>query len=181
MKNLSDKTLFILRKILLFITGFLLHTSICLSQVSDTATAHTEPPINRPALMAIEPVDFLAQVTAAIQSIGGTTAMVKISVIVLLLIASLKVSILNQLFWSKLGHAQPLIAPALGLLGGILDLWGHGQPVTLPLVFAYATAGGGAVFLHEILDACKALPGICPRYVGLIEKLELLLKAKGKK
>lgn len=121
----------------------------------------------------LPPVDFMAQVMTAIQGMGGVSTMVKISVIVTLVIASMKVTVLNKLVWAKLGEAQVWVAPVLGLVAGILGLGASGAPLTLALVFAYVSAGGGAVFLHELLDSLKAVPGLGDVYVtaiGIIEK-----------
>lgn len=116
----------------------------------------------------LAPADFLSQVIEAVKAFGGLSQMAKISSIVLVLVASMKVSFLNELLWSKLGKLQVYVAPVLGLVAGILSLMGTGQPLTLAAAFAYLSAGAGAVFLHEILDSLKGLPGLGSIYVTII-------------
>lgn len=116
----------------------------------------------------IQPADFFSQVLKAIKDFGGISTMLKIASVITLIIASMKVSYLNTLIWSKLGSWKVYMAPFLGLIGGILGLGVAGVPVTVASVFAYVSAGAGAVFLHEILDTVKAIPGIGPVYVTII-------------
>lgn len=118
------------------------------------------------------PSDFLTQVVAFVQSLGGMSTLLKISGAIMLVIASLKVSILNTWIWSKLGNIQIWVAPVLGLIAGILSL---GTGLTLPAAFAYITAGAGAVYLHEIMDLVKSIPGIGSIYVSIINFLESVL------
>lgn len=130
-------------------------------------------PVAAPAPVVAAPVanDFLSQVIQVVKSWGGLATMLKISVIIALLIASMKVTILNKLVWSKLGAFKVYLAPVLGLIGGVLSL-GVGGPVTLASVFAYMSAGAGAVFLHEILDSLKAIPGLGEIFVSAINAIE---------
>lgn len=123
----------------------------------------------------IAPQDFFVQVLDAIKSFGGLTQLLKISAVITLVIASMKVSFFNDLIWSKLGAAKVYVAPVLGLIAGALGLGAGGVPVTGALVFAYVTAGAGAVFLHEILDSVKAIPGIGSVYIMLINMLQAAL------
>lgn len=126
----------------------------------------------------LAPQDFLAQVLQAIQSFGGLSMMMKISTVILLVVASMKVSFLNQLVWSKLGSYQALVGPVLGLIAGILGLGNGGASITLASVLAYVAAGGGAIVLHELLDMVKAIPGLGAMYVSAIELIESMLGAK---
>ncbi len=118
--------------------------------------------------------DFLNQVFAAIAGFGGMPMVLKISSIVLLVIASMKVTPINQLIWSKLGGAQAFLAPILGLVAGLLGVAGH-VPLTWASAFAYLSAGAGAIILHELLDACKAIPGLGSLYVSAINLIESFL------
>lgn len=115
--------------------------------------------------------DFLNQVLSAIQGFGGLSFMLKVSAIITLIIASMKVSALNQLLWSKLGSFQAWLAPILGLIAGILSLGSEG-PLSLAKVFAYMAAGSGAILLHELLDTVKAIPGLGAVYVAIINLIE---------
>jgi hypothetical protein len=125
----------------------------------------------------VAPQDFFAQALDTIQHFGGLPWMGKVSAAILLLVASMKVSFLNQLLWSKLGSLQAWLAPLLGLLAGILGLGSGGAAVTGASIFAYVVAGGGAVILHELLDSVKAIPGIGQIYVSIIGVIESLLGA----
>jgi len=131
------------------------------------------------SLAQVAPVDpaadFLSQVSAAVQAFGGMSTLLKIASIVGLVIASLKVSALNDMIWSKLGALQAWLAPVLGLVYGLVSMAAKGQPLTVAAVFAYLTAGAGAVVLHELLDTVKAIPGIGTVYVALINMIESAL------
>ncbi len=119
----------------------------------------------------VAPADFFAQVVQFVHDFGGLTSLLKISGLVTLIIASVKVTALNELFWAKLGAAQAWVAPVLGLFGGILGLSQSG-PITGASVFAWVSAGAGAIILHELLDSIKALPGLGAIYVTIINMIE---------
>lgn len=125
----------------------------------------------------LSPQDFLAQVMTAIQGFGGLGWVGKISSVVLLVVASTKVSFLHDLIWVRLGAAQAWVAPILGLAAGILAPAISHQAITLPGVMAYVAAGAGALLLHELLDTVKAIPGIGSLYVGIINLVESALAA----
>lgn len=151
--------------------------------VDTVKPAQSPPPSNPPAVAASPaaadpqemPVsDFLAKVLQVIKDFGGLPTVLKIAAIVLLLISSMKVSVLNELLWSKLGDFKPFAAPILGLIAGVLDLAGAGT-VTWASVFAYISAGAGALILHDLLDSVKAIPGLGDVYVKLIELVQKAL------
>lgn len=120
--------------------------------------------------------DFFAQLMAAIKAFGGLSWMGKVSSIVLLLVASMKVSFIKPL-WDKLGAAKAWAGPVLGLIGGILSLGVDGN-ITVAGVMAYVASGAGALILHELLDTVKAIPGLGAMYVAVINWIEGLLGAK---
>lgn len=121
---------------------------------------------------------FLGQVMDVLtQWSGGIPLGLKIACVVLLIIASMKVSFLNQLIWSKLGKFQAIAAPVLGLILG-LTILGTGGPVTMPVLLAYLASGSGALALHEILDMIKGIPGIGSAYVTIINLIEGALGGK---
>lgn len=114
------------------------------------------------------PVDqFLSQVIELVKSFGGLPWMGKVAGVIMLLIASCKVSFLKPM-WAKLGAAQVYVPLVLALIGGIVSM----QPITLPGVVAYMFAGAGAVILHELLDSVKAIPGLGSIYVSIINLVE---------
>jgi hypothetical protein len=123
----------------------------------------------------VTPGDFFAQVLDVITKFGGLTFVLKVAAIITLVISSMKVSVLNDLIWSKLGAFQAWVAPILGLLAGILHLADNGASISWASVFAYLSAGAGAIILHELLDSVKALPGLGEFWVGLIAAVEKLL------
>lgn len=124
---------------------------------------------------ALPPQDFFAQVLQAIHDFGGLPWVGKIALIVALVIASMKVSFLDDLVWNRLGKFQAWLAPVLGLVGGILGLAVSGQPFSWARAFAYMSAGAGAVILHELLDTAKAIPGLGPIWVQVIAVIEGVL------
>lgn len=121
--------------------------------------------------VVVSPSDFFSEVVIAIQKFGGAPTMLKIALIILLIVSSMKVTVINKWVWSKLGAAQTWIAPLLGLVAGLLDLAGSGQ-LTLASLAAYMSAGAGAIILHELLDGLKTIPGIGPVWLTLIAFLE---------
>lgn len=124
------------------------------------------------APVADMPLDqFLADVLAAIKAFGGLGWAGKVASICLLLVASMKVSFMRPL-WDKLGGAKVFVAPALALIGGILSM----PSITGAGVVAYILAGAGAIAMHQILDAIKAIPGIGSMYVAIIDLVSSLLR-----
>lgn len=116
--------------------------------------------------------DFLAQVIEAIKSFGGLAWGMKVAAVITLIISSMKVSFIRQYTWDKVhGSLKALIAPALGLIAGLLSM---GKFDGASLV-AWAFAGAGAVLLNSVLDGVKQLPGVGPQYVALINFIEMIL------
>ncbi len=152
-----------------------LFSSLAFTQVPVGSPSPSASPVASvspsPSPVSSAGADFLSQVVAVVKSWGGLSSLLKISAVIALLIASMKVSFLNSLIWAKLGGFQVYLAPVLGLIGGLLSI-GVSGPVTIASVFLYASAGGGAVFLHEILDSIKAIPGLGAVYVSLINTIE---------
>jgi hypothetical protein len=122
----------------------------------------------------VTPQDFFTQVFDTIHAFGGFPWVMKISSVILLVIASMKVSFLNRMFWAHLGALQAWLAPILGLIAGVLSLAASGG-ITFTKIFAYLSAGAGAIILHELLDTVKAIPGLGSVYVGIIDAFEHLL------
>ena len=120
----------------------------------------------------INPGDYFLQVVETVGKLGGMTQLGKVSAILLLIVASAKVSFLNELIWQKLGAAQVWVAPVLGLLAGIIGLGAGDVPLTAERVIVYVSAGVGAVALHEFLDSLKAVPGIGTTYLWVIELIK---------
>jgi len=132
------------------------------------ATGASGAPAADPGLSA---QDFLSQVFTMIKQLGGLGWMAKIAAIITVVVSSMKVSFLNDLVWSKLGAAKAWVGIALGLVAGLLAQF-SGVPFSLPALFAYMIAGGGATLLHELLDTVKSIPGIGPVWVSVINFLE---------
>lgn len=123
----------------------------------------------------VSPNDFLMLVLQTISNLGGLPWVLKISAIITLVIAAMKVSLLNDLLWSKLGDFKAWAAPILGLLGGILALTASGQPITMASLLAYLSAGAGAIILHELLDTVKSIPGLGDIWVNIINIIQKAL------
>lgn len=122
----------------------------------------------------LPPTDFLTMVLDYIKSFGGISWVLKISGIITIIIASMKVSFLNDLIWSKLNGFKAWLAPILGIIMGVVSLSLSGQ-LTFAGVLAYFAAGAGAVVLHELLDTIKAIPGLGAIYVAIINAIEAAL------
>jgi hypothetical protein len=116
-------------------------------------------------------LDWLSQAMAVVKEfIGGNiTWQVKVAAVIALIISSMNVTVLNQWFWQKLGNFQIWLAPALGLLAGLVNAMAGGSWSS---ILAYIVAGGGAVFIHEILELVKLIPGIGPTYIAIIDLIE---------
>lgn len=123
--------------------------------------------------------DFLFQVLKAISEFGGVSWVLKISMIVTLIVSSMKVSFFNDLIWNKLDGFKVWLAPILGLVTGLISLSVNGN-LTFAGVFAYFSAGAGAVILHELLDSIKKIPGLGSVYVSIIEAIEKALGGPAK-
>jgi hypothetical protein len=116
---------------------------------------------------------LFTDVMAAFQGFGGLAWSMKIAVIVMIVIGLMKISSLSGL-WAKLGSAQAWLAPGLGLLLGVLTLGASGT-LSWSGIFAYMGSGAGAIALHELLDAVKAIPGLGTAYVSIINFIEGVL------
>jgi len=117
---------------------------------------------------------FLAQVFEMVNSFGGMPWTLRVAAVIMLLVASMKVSFARPL-WDKLGKFKSLVAPLSGLVAGLLILGSSGS-LTLAGAIAYMFAGAGAIILHELLDSIKGLPGLGKMYIAVIEFLQGLLK-----
>src|SRR4051812_12931563 len=73
------------------------------------------------------PADFFAMVLDYIKSFGGVPWLLKLSGLITLIIASMKVSFLKDLLWNKLGDFKTWLAPILGIVFGIVSLATSGQ------------------------------------------------------
>lgn len=149
-------------------TGSILMVSLLFLSVFTTSYCFAESPV-------LTPGDFLEQVLAAIERFGGLSWVLKISVAITLIIASMKVSFLNRLIWQKLGNFRAWAAPILGIIAGVLSLATDGAPITLAKIFAFLSAGAGAIILHELLDTIKGIPGLGEVWIGLIDMIEKVL------
>jgi hypothetical protein len=168
-----------MKKLLSVVLAMGLFFSMSIPLLADSTTTTLAPApaaaVAAPEKASLSLDDFLAQVLAAVQKFGGLSVLLKVSAVILLLVASMKVSFLNQLIWSKLGAFQSAVAPLLGIIAGLFGLFGGGAPVTLASVFAYFLSGVGAVGLHEFLDDVKAIPGIGAGYIAVINAIESIL------
>jgi ABC-type uncharacterized transport system permease subunit len=122
--------------------------------------------------------DFVTLFLKDLNEFGGMSAVAKVSAVVMLLIASMKVNLINENLWNKLGDGwKTLVGPILAAVAGLVTLSMNGQ-LDLPHLMVWVTAGAGAVVLHEGLDRVKLIPGIGPTYVALINLVEGFLDQK---
>lgn len=106
---------------------------------------------------------------------GGMPWGAKVSAVILLVLASMKASALRPL-WDKAGPFKVWFAPILGLAAGIISLAPSGE-LSAAGILAYVTAGAGAVILHELLDTLKAVPGLGPVWLMVIDLIKMALRA----
>lgn len=117
--------------------------------------------------------DFLNLVLNTYKQMGGIPVMAKVALILTVVVSSMKVSFLRTLIWDKLpALAQTLAAPILALIGGTLGYLAGGVKPTLANLVAYVILGAGAVFVHEILDGVKTIPGVGKMVVAVINFIE---------
>jgi hypothetical protein len=123
-------------------------------------------------------IDFISQLINSLNNFGGASSLVKASIVITLIISSMKVSFLNSLIWAKLGWLKVFTAPTFGLIGGLLTI--KSQSVSTYDIIIYLISGGGAVFLHEILDSAKEIKGIGPVYLNIINILTAIFRGPSK-
>jgi hypothetical protein len=116
--------------------------------------------------------DWVLQLWGVIKEFigGGVSWQVKVAGILALIMTSMRVTFIYDLFWAKLGALTPWVGPALGLVLGVLNALiggGHWSDV-----WSYVTAGAGAIIIHDLLDLVKLIPGIGPMWVNLINIIE---------
>lgn len=124
---------------------------------------------------AAAPVDigtWIGQLASTISQFvsSNVTWQVKAAAVIALIISSMNVTVLNQWVWQKIPSSlQIWFAPLLGLVAGILGVLNGGSWSD---VLPYVVAGGGAVFVHELLSMIAAIPGLGPMWVSLINIIE---------
>lgn len=127
---------------------------------------------------------FLSDVLAAVANFGGLSWMAKVAVICTLLIGSMKVDVLREKLWDKLGKikgvdVRAFLAPIFGLAAGIFTMKDQGTAITIANSLAWAGAGAGAIILYELLDAIglaaasnKVVSAVVGFIKGLVKKPE---------
>lgn len=135
-----------------------------------------QAPVAQPAVAQDQvPVsDFLGSVLKAVKDFGGLSWVMRVALVITLLLSSMKVTVLNDLIWSKLGNFKAWAAPVLGLAAGIASLASQGQ-LTWAGALAWVSAGAGAIILHELLDTVKAIPGLGAVWIELIDVISSFL------
>lgn len=121
--------------------------------------------------------DWLSQVFEAVKSLGGLSWGAKVGVICSLLVGSMKVTILRDWVWDKLGGFKFLASPVFALLGGLAALWVDGKAPSVAILSAYFLAGLGGNLLKDLLENVKKIPGIGDGVVKVINLIEQLMTA----
>lgn len=140
--------------------------SSALAFAADAVVPVPEMPLN----------EFFASVLAFGKGFSALSWQLKVSGSVALLISTVKVSFLRPA-WDKMGWAKFVVAPALGFVGGLFAV----QPMNAAGIMAWTFAGAGAIVLHELMDGFKAMPGIKPLAVKVIDMIKSVLKAPAAK
>lgn len=118
-------------------------------------------------------MDLLSQIMAALSGFASESSPMKAAAIITVFISIWKSSLLQPL-WAKIGGAQVLVAPLLGVISAL---------ITLPGGFSWANAMAGlhggllAVALHEVLSVLEVVPWIGPKYQTWIAWVDKLLLA----
>jgi prepilin signal peptidase PulO-like enzyme (type II secretory pathway) len=148
------------------------YTVLCLMTMLFAIAAFAQDTIPAPA----ETIEgFFSQTLTFIKQFGGLPWVLKIAGISAILISTLKISVLREFTWDKLGNAKVWAAPVLGLVFGIAS---QGTAITLSSALAYISAGAGAIILHELLESVKAIPGIGSVWLSIIGVIQSLLGGK---
>lgn len=115
-------------------------------------------------------MDLLKQLLELISGFGSMASPEKVAAVLTLAISLWKSSLLQPL-WAKLGKAQVLVAPLLGIALAVYQLPGG---VSLANIWIGLKAGGLAIAAHELLTAIELIPGIGPvwlKWVGWVDGL----------
>jgi hypothetical protein len=157
---------------------FMILIAFCLSACGIAFAQEVVAPVP-PVVPDLPVASFLEQVFAAVKDFGGLSWGLKVIAVCTLLIASMKVSVLKPL-WDKLGAFKVLAAPVLALVMGVVSLstGAVDGKITGAALMAWAMAGGGAIILHQLLDAIKELPMVGPKYDAWIDLAKGFLGGK---
>lgn len=106
---------------------------------------------------AVEPApsDLLGALLRALadwQSVGWQAG---VAALLTILISTVKLS-WAQVYWNKLGYFKVFVAPVLSLVAVAIAA----PALDAKAMYVAITTGAGAVFLHQILDSVKKMPGL---------------------
>ena len=118
-------------------------------------------------------ISLMMKVIGDYKALGWQAGM---SAIVMLLIASMKNSMLRKFIWDKMKWGKVFVAPGLSLILVIIGQLKGGHAIDMKSLMLAMITGAGALALHEILDGLKYIPGIGPMWVSLIDLVGNLLK-----
>jgi hypothetical protein len=159
------------------LAAMLLPFSLVFAQAAAPAASPVPAIASAPAVAApaadLPLGDLLSQIMEAVKGFGGMAWGMKIAVLIGLLIASMKVSIIRPYTWDKVPASLKVwLAPFLAMVAGVAA-YGKFDKASL---IAFMLAGGGAVLLDQVLEGVKQIPGLGPQYVSAIEFMSKLLK-----
>jgi hypothetical protein len=106
----------------------------------------------------------IAQFVELFKNWSLLSVQMKVASVLVILVGLVKNSALSPLF-DKLGKFKALVAPLLMLIAAFMYV----QPFTLATAIAAITTGVAAGYFHQVLDMVKAIPGLGPVYVKIIE------------
>ena len=116
-------------------------------------------------------MDLLKQILELVSSFGSMASPEKVAAVLTLAISLWNSSLLQPL-WAKLGKAQVLVAPLLGIALAIYQLPGG---ISLANIWIGLKTGGLAIAAHELMAAIELLPGIGPVWLKWIAWVDGLL------
>lgn len=97
--------------------------------------------------------DFFASIMKYAGEFKDLALKYKIAGALTIILSTIKVSFLREKLWDKWGSAKVLVAPIVGVIIGILMM----EHITFKGILDYMVSiGGGAIVLHQLLDALKS-------------------------
>lgn len=138
----------------------------------EAVVAAVNPVVAVPDVSNMDLLGMMLKLFSSWQSAGMLAGM---SALVMLIIASLKNSMLRAMVWDKLKWGKVFVAPVMSIVLVFMGMMAKGMTIDGKAVLAALFVGGGAVALHEILDGLKQVPGIGGIWVNLIDMAGKLL------
>lgn len=180
-KTMRQMTSFIL---LAAFVGILCPTIVAVAQEAATAVAPVVAPVVEAAAVAPAPVaaavaepgvaEIFQGLVKAFQDFQALGWQAGLAALIMVLISSMKNSLLRQFIWSKVPDwAKILVAPLLSLIAFGLAM---GKDFSGAAFWAAVTTGIAAVYMHELLDGLKKAPFVGEKWKWLVDVIGKFFK-----